>query len=173
MEPTPSSTKDFGTQYIGEDTIKICLDILNNNVSMEPLNKTHITLIQKMKDPKKMSEFRLISLCNVSYKIVAKALANRLKKVLDSIIAQNQSAFVPGRQITDNVIVGFKCLHSLNNRRRGKTGHVVIKLDMSKAYNRVEWIQKIMDCISTVTYSILINGSPQEEFKPCRGIRQG
>lgn len=71
---------------VGDDTIRVCLKILNNKEKMEPINKTLIALIPKTKDPKKMNEFRPISLCNVIYKIIAKVIANRLKKVLDSII---------------------------------------------------------------------------------------
>lgn len=174
---------------IGEDTVRVCLGILNHKESMEPINNTLIALIQKTKEPKRMAEYRPISLCNVIYKIIAKSMANRMKRVFDTVIALNQSTFVPGRQMTDNVIAGFECIHALNNKRRGKTGHIALKLDMSKAYARVEWTfieemmkcmnfseewtNKVMQCISSVSYSILINGSPQEEFRPSRGLRQG
>lgn len=82
-----------------------------------------------------MSKFRPISLCNVIYKIVAKAITNRMKQILEALISPNQAAFVPKRLISDNVILGFECIHSLNNRRKGKAGHIAVKLDMSKAYD--------------------------------------
>lgn len=71
---------------------------------MDPINGTLIALIPKSKDSKRMNEFRPISLCNVVYNLLAKALAKKLKGVLGSIIDPAQFAFIPCRQITDNVL---------------------------------------------------------------------
>jgi hypothetical protein len=73
------------------------------------------------------------------YKIIAKILANKLKQVLAEIISKQQSAFVPGRLITDNVLVAYKALHTMSTRMKGRKGYMAIKLDMSKAYDRMEW----------------------------------
>ena len=97
-----------------------------------------MVLIPKVKNPVNISECRPISLYNVVYKVIAKVVANRLNYVIDKIISPNQSAFVPSRLISDNVIVGFECIHSLISRRIGKAGYIALKLDMSKAYDRVE-----------------------------------
>ena len=153
------------------------------------LNDTYICLIPKVRSLQKITEYHPISLCNVVYKIVAKVLANRLKGVLPEVISNAQSAFVPGRQITDNVIATFEVMHCINQRRKGKEGLMTIKLDMSKAYDWVEWgfleammrkmgfqdrwISLMMICVNTVSYSVLINGEPKDRIVPSRGPRQG
>ena len=155
----------------------------------DDLNFTYITLIPKTKNPICVNEFRPISLCNVIYKRVSKVLANRLKVVLPSIISMNQSAFIPGRLITDNIIAAYETLHTMHAHMHGKVRYMAVKLDMSKAYDRVEWdfleavlktlgfalrwIQLVMMCVSLAHYAILINGTPTGCFKPTRGIRQG
>lgn len=73
------------------------------------------------------------------YKLIAKVLANHLKKILPDIISRHQSAFVPGHLISDNILVAYKALHTMDTCLKGKRGFIAIKLDMSKAYNRVEW----------------------------------
>ncbi|KAK9984473.1 hypothetical protein SO802_033998 [Lithocarpus litseifolius] len=142
-----------------------------------------------VKEPRRVSDYKPISLCNVTYKIASKAIANRLKKILPSIISETQSAFVHRRLITDNILVAFETMHHISNKKTGNVGEMALKLDMSKAYNRVEWgcLEKIMEklgfaerwreqimrCVRSVTYSIKINGSPRGHIIPSRGIRQG
>lgn len=85
----------------------LVLDFLNNGRMPEDLNYTYVVLIPKVKNPSKMTKLRPISLCNVSYKLISKVLANRLKCFHPSIIDENQSAFVPGRLVTDNILLFF------------------------------------------------------------------
>ena len=93
----------------------------------------------------KITEYRLISLCNVMYRILDKILANHLKKIFPKVVSKSQSASVSGRLITDNVLVAFETMHHKNQKRKGKEGLMAIKLDMSKAFNRVEW-----DCLARI-----------------------
>ena len=111
---------------------------MNDGVMLPDLNHTNIVLILKVKNLEKMFEYRPISLCNVIYKIISNVLANRLKQVFLDIISLTQSAFVPGRLITDNVIMAYEALHSMHARKKGKTCSLALKLDVRKAYDRVE-----------------------------------
>ena len=174
---------------VGNDIICMVLNVLNSNMSMAEINRTNITLVPKTKNATKMTEFRPISLCNVVYKLVFKVLANRLKTILPQIITENQSAFLHERLITDNVLVAFELMHYLDHKREGNDCFMAVKLDMSKAYDRVKWgfiekvmermgfhekwINLIMSCITTVTYSVLINGVARGCIAPSRGLHQG
>ena len=122
------------------------LDFLNSGIIPPNFNHTHNFLISKCKEPKTVIDYRSISLCNVVYKIALKAITNRLKKVLSSIISDTQSAFVHGRLITDNVLEAYEMMHHISQKKSGRVGDLALKLDMSMAYDRVEWIwlEKIM-----------------------------
>ena len=146
MGPTKAPGSDgmnalFYQKYwhiVGNDVIAAVLDFLNSGTMLPKINYIHIVLIPKVNSPEKMSDFRLISLCNVIYKIISKVLANRLKQILPQLIAPYQSAFVPGRLITDNVLVAYETLHTMHCRRKGRKGSLAMKLDISRAYDCVE-----------------------------------
>ena len=125
---------------MGEVVVTVVLDFLNDGIILLALNHTNIVLIPKVKNLEKMSNFRPISLCNVIYKIISKVLANRLKQVLPDIIPPTQSALVTGRLITDNILVAYETLHTMHSRKKGKTSFLALKLDVSKAYDQVEWL---------------------------------
>ncbi|CAB4309818.1 unnamed protein product [Prunus armeniaca] len=174
---------------VGGEVTSAVLDFLWTGRLLPKLNFTHVSLIPKVKDPTNMTQLRLINLCNVIYKISAKVLASRLKLILNDVIGVHQSAFVPGRMISDNLIVAFEVLHHMHNRTSGKLGFQALKLDMSKAYDKVEWgfletimnsmgfaprwVQLVMTYVTTVTYSFLVNGSPVGFISPQRGLCQG
>ncbi|KAL9667982.1 hypothetical protein QQ045_002352 [Rhodiola kirilowii] len=115
------------------------LRMLNTRMLEDGINKTLITLIPKIKDPKTVGEYRHISLCNVGAKIVTKMLANRLKPILHAIILDNQGAFVPGKIILDNIVAAQEMIHYIRMRGIQKVSYFALKLDISKAYDRVEW----------------------------------
>lgn len=106
----------------------------------EGVNDTSIVLIPKVDKPERLTEYRPINLCNVIYKVVAKCLVNRLCPILDEIISPEQSAFVPGRMITDNALVAFECIYSIQQEKKPENSFCAYKLDLSKAYDRVDWI---------------------------------
>lgn len=87
---------------VGDEVTRFINDIIAGRASIEDINTTSVALIPKVKTQTKISDFRPISLCNVLYKIASKSVANRLKPLLQDIISENQSAFVPKRLITDN-----------------------------------------------------------------------
>ncbi|KAK2640624.1 hypothetical protein Ddye_028419 [Dipteronia dyeriana] len=122
---------------VGKYVTNVCLSVLNNGASVEKMNNTIISLIPKVPNLIRISEYEPISICSVIYKAIAKAVTNRLKHALCGIISETRCAFVPGCLIFDNTIVGFKCIHILKRRKR-KWGSMAIKLDMVKAYDRVE-----------------------------------
>lgn len=101
---------------------KTVLDFLNHGISPPNFNESHIVLIPKVKEPKRIIEYRLISLCNVVYKITSKAIENRITKVLPSIISETQNAFVHGRLITNNVLIAFETIHHISQKKRWKSG---------------------------------------------------
>ena len=105
---------------------------------------------------------------------------------MDDIISEEQSAFAPGRLITDNVLVAYESIHTMRRRKKGKHFSCAIKLDMMKAYDHVEWhyieailsrlglsiifIQLIMKCVTSVCFSLRVKGELLPYFIPTRGI---
>ena len=152
------------------------------------LNRTLIVLIPKIQGPKTIGNYRSISLCNTIYKIISKVIVARLRPHLEHLVSPYQSAFVPGRRGADNVIIVQELIHSIG-RAKGCKGYMAIKIDLEKAYNKIEWsfiremliffnfpatlIELIMSCVSSFSISILFNGGCLDSFYPSRGIRQG
>ncbi|XP_055959779.1 uncharacterized protein LOC130014847 [Mercurialis annua] len=174
---------------IGPSIISTIKQFFNGGHMLRSMNHTIICLIPKVRHPQSVSDLRLISLCTVFYKIISKVLTNRLQKVLPDLIPQVQNAFIKGRSISDNILLVHEVLHYFQHHKSQKNRFLGLKLDISKAYDRIEWqflefilakwgfghqfIRWIMQCVSTVTFSIQINGGCHGYFTPSRGLRQG
>lgn len=131
---------------VQDDVTTAVLAFLQGHHMPDIVNRTIIALIPKVKNPQNITQYHPISSCNVIYKLCSKVLANRLREVLDEIISEEQSAFVPGRLITDNVLTAYECVHSMKKKKKktkkGRQGWCAVKIDMIKAYYRVEWASR-------------------------------
>ncbi|KAA3460176.1 reverse transcriptase [Gossypium australe] len=105
---------------IGVEVSNFFLQHLNGGIEVSSINCTQIVLIPKIANPNSLSQFHPISLCNVIYKIMAKAMANRFQEVLDKCIDKAQSSFVLRRLISDNVLLAYEIQHTLNRKKLGK-----------------------------------------------------
>ena len=163
-------------------------EVFRNEIILSYLNETLVTLIPKCQSPETLNNYTPISLCNSVYKIISKIIVARIKPLLADLISPVQSAFVPGRRGMDNVLIAQKLLYFLDHKK-GKMGYMAIKLDLEKAYDRLEWnfIHKvlrafhfppkltwiIMSYITSTNIYILVNGGMLNSFETSRGIRQG
>jgi hypothetical protein len=172
-----------------EDVIRAVKEFFATRNMPDGVNDTIIVLIPKAQNPESLREFRPISLYNVIYKVVSKCLVNRLRPLLENIISPTQSAFIPGRLITDNALIAFECIHAIQKNKDNRGKYCAYKLDLAKAYDRVDWsylegtlrkfgfakawIRWVMSCVKSVTYSVRLNGDLLKKFRPSRGLRQG
>nr|GEZ67159.1 hypothetical protein [Tanacetum cinerariifolium] len=139
---------------IGKDICKAVQDFFMNGKLLGEVNATLISLVPKVQNRDKVSDFRPIACCNVLYKCISKIITNRLKGVLGRLVHESQSAFIAGRHITDNIL-----------RARE------VALEQFGFPNKmVKWI---MVCVSTTKLSININGEREGYFNGGRGLRQG
>ncbi|XP_074314839.1 uncharacterized protein LOC141651008 [Silene latifolia] len=124
--------------FIKHDVIGTVLAILNGNSSPEFLNKTFLVLIPKSSAPETVDNFHPISLCNVIMKIFTRCITNRLKKFMGKLVGDFQNAFVPRRNIGDNILITNEILHQISSSKNGRMGRMAFKADMSKAYDRLD-----------------------------------
>lgn len=174
---------------VGNDVVDSCRLWLNTFTFPANLCSTNVVLIPKCESPSSMKDLRPISLCNVAYKILAKVLCNKLKGTLPALVDPAQSAFVSNRAIQDNILVAFETIHAMKNKRKGKLGDVALKIDISKAYDRVDWgfleymlrrlgfcdkwVRWMMMYVNSVSYNFVVNENLVGPIAPSRGLRQG
>jgi hypothetical protein len=171
---------------IGKDLLAVIEEVHRKGHMHDPLNSTFIALIPKSDSLQSLDDFRPISLCNCIYKIVAKVIARRLKKVFSASISKEQFGFLEGRQIHEAIGVAQEGIHSIKTKKlKGE----VLKIDLSKAYDWVNWlyirlllthlgfeidfIRWVMCCIYSASFVVLINGSASPFFRAERGLHQG
>ncbi|KAK0595713.1 hypothetical protein LWI29_009285 [Acer saccharum] len=174
-------------EVIEDDFLKFLEEFHRDGPVVKEINRSFIALIPKCDNAEVLSNFRPISLVGSLYKILAKILANRLKKVINSVIGESQMAFVKNRQILDSVVITDEIIHEWRKRKEG--GGLMVKLDFEKAYDTldhsflndllekmgfgVKWRRWIECCVSTPRLSVLVNGKPTSEFGLEKGLRQG
>ncbi|KAL0293518.1 UNVERIFIED_CONTAM: putative ribonuclease H protein [Sesamum angustifolium] len=122
---------------IGEDVCRAVMEFFNHDRLLKQLNATLITLIPKVQLPTKVGDFRPIACCNVIYKIITKIMVKRMQLVLEKLVDNCQNAFVPGRSISDNVLLAQELLSGYNQKKLPP--RCAIKVDLQKAYDMVNW----------------------------------
>ncbi|XP_056687533.1 uncharacterized protein [Spinacia oleracea] len=170
-----------------KDVYAAVFDFFNAGGVLGKFNCTSITLVPKIPSPTSVSHFRPIACCTTVYKIVFKVLTPRLQKVVAEVVSEYQAGFVPGMSISDNITVATELIRGYN--RAHMSPRCMVKVDLRKAYDSVEWpflfmvlqelgfplmfIHWIKGCVTTVSYSILVNGKPMPPFVAKKGLRQG
>lgn len=168
------------------DYLQLFSDFYENGSLPKGISSSFIVLIPKIQNPISLSDFRPISLMNISPKLLSKVLAIRLKKVMGYMVSDDQSAFIKNRQMSDCIIITTEVFTALKAKKcRG----VIMKLDFAKAFNTVNWnfvfhvlqmmnfderwISWIKAMYKASKISVLVNGAPTDEFASSRGLRQG
>ena len=171
---------------VKEDILSLFREFHANGRFVQSLNTTILVLVPKKVSSEDLKDYRPISLVGSLYKWIAKVLSNRLKRVMGKLVNVAQNAFVEGRQILDASLIANELVDSIQKKKeRG----VPCVMDIEKTYNNIswsfiiqilkrivfgaKWVDKIRWCISTATFSVLINGSPCGFFRSSKGLRQG
>ncbi|XP_057451810.1 uncharacterized protein LOC130743585 [Lotus japonicus] len=175
-------------EIVGDDVYGVVCNAFDSSTVDEKLLETLIVLIPKVDNPTSIKEFRPISLCNVTYKLITKFIVARIRPFLNKLIGPMENSFIPGRGTMDNAFLAQEIIHYMNSSR-ARNGSLAFKIDLETAYDSVSWsfledilhwfgfpnglINLIMRCVSASTLSILWNGSRLPSFHPGRGLRQG
>ncbi|KAL0383830.1 UNVERIFIED_CONTAM: Retrovirus-related Pol polyprotein from type-2 retrotransposable element R2DM [Sesamum latifolium] len=172
---------------VGREVTRAIMDFFVTGRLLKQVNSTLISLIPKISNPTVVAEFRPMSCCNVLYKVITKILVQGMRGILDSLISPSQNAFVPGRSIGDNILLAQELFYGYHQQHLPP--RCALKVDLRKAYDTVEWdflhavlilfgfpeqfIGWIVECVTTPSFSVCLNGSPHGYFTGARGLRQG
>ncbi|KAG7585341.1 Reverse transcriptase domain [Arabidopsis thaliana x Arabidopsis arenosa] len=172
---------------VGVEVTAAVSEFFSSGKLLKQWNSTCLVLIPKIQNASKVSDFRPISCLNTIYKVISKLLAFRLKSILPSVVSHSQSAFMPGRLLSENVLLASEIVQGYN--RRNIEPRAMLKIDLRKAFDTVRWdfvlstlsalgipekcIGWIRECVCTPTFSISVNGMSDGFFKSTRGLRQG
>ncbi|KAL1215279.1 putative mitochondrial protein [Cardamine amara subsp. amara] len=172
---------------VGAEVSSAIAEFFTTGTLLKQWNATNLVLIPKIQNASRVSDFRPISCLNTMYKVISKLLASRLKYILPAVISHSQSAFLPGRLLSENVLLASEIVQGYN--RKNITPRAMLKVDLRKAFDSVSWefilstltalaipprfIAWIKECICTPTFSIAVNGMTDGFFKSARGLRQG
>ncbi|XP_074296937.1 uncharacterized protein LOC141627603 [Silene latifolia] len=176
-----------GRTVIGDEVCAAVQDVFNSGKLLKQLNATTVTLIPKCKMPTYVHQFRPIACCNVLYKCISKILCNSLALVLPELIRKNQGGFIKWRSILENIMVCQDLVRLYN--RQACSARCMFKMNLMKAYDSVTWEflaeildafnfpasfrRLIMECVSSATYTLSLNGDNFGFFPGKRGLRQG
>nr|GEY45699.1 hypothetical protein [Tanacetum cinerariifolium] len=172
---------------VGEDVCRAVRDFFRNRKILKEINHTLLVLVPKVAAPMKINDYRPISCYNVIYKCISKINTNRIIDGVGEVVSENQSAFIPGRRISDNILITQELMH--NYHRNTGALWCAFKVDIQKAYDTVDWrflecilkyfgfplvmINWIMVCVTSASFSINVNGNVHGFFNGKRGLRQG
>ena len=121
---------------IKEDLLALFNEFHKENLDLFSLNFGIITLIPKIENAIKIQQYRPICVLNVSFKIFTKVGTNRLNKVAKTVVSPTQTAFMPGRNIMEGVVILHETIHELHTK---KANGIIFKIDFEKAYDKVKW----------------------------------
>lgn len=122
---------------VGDDFCRVTKDIFNEPKRVEEINDTLITLIPKVEAVSKLKDFRPLSLCNASYKVITKIIALRLRGIIEQLVSPSQCSFIPNRHNSDNIVIAQKVFHPMRSKK-GSKRWMAIKVDLEKAYDRLK-----------------------------------
>jgi hypothetical protein len=182
-------TADFfkaSWDVVGANVVVAIKSFFETGMLLKEVNATILTLVPKKLNVTVIGDFRPIACCNVVYKCITKILSNRMLPIVDSMVSRIQSAFIPGRNIVENVLLAQELVRNYH-RKDGKP-RCTMKIDLMKAYNSVNWnfiihflfcfgfplrfINWIKECITFPRFSISINGTLVGYFKGAKGLWQ-